>query len=704
MAQQRIQFRRDTSGAWALNNPTLAKGEPGYETDTGRWKIGDGNLPWLDLPWKAETGPAGPQGPQGLSGPAGLTGPQGIQGDKGETGSQGPQGIQGPAGEKGDTGATGSQGPQGIQGPKGDAAGLNVKGTAATWPPDDNPEEEDLWILPDPTPSGTPSEYDPGDGVIWNGTAWQDTGPIRGEAGPQGPQGPQGVAGATGGVGPQGPAGADGTDGVNGTNGTNGADGADAVNPVFTIGTVTAGDTPSVVLSGTYPNLVLNFVLPDSTDSGGGGGGGGSDPNYSTTFTQNPVGKQVIVGEQYTLTATAVTNDTGPITYQWQKKTEGSNSFVGISSTNSTSYTVPTTEVGTTTYRCYATTLNAFGYSSPAEIVCVASGEPDGLVWTDSDFDRKDASNPNFEEEYSIWLRYIEGIDNAMYASGYRSLDGMNWFENNITGVGGTYSAYKTPLPMHYIFGVYTNGVIRSSNGQDFSAVDWLSDQNVYYYSATDGSQLYLSWKDSSYPQNIQYINVVDPFGGPAETMWSHVGFSPTDGPEIFKTQFEFLDSGVVVLVDHDNIWSGVAGDEGPEWVLTKRVPFVFPPGTVEKKPAVLVTNDPAAPKNVIVAPTGNTVYASEDGETYTSYTLPTASEWSSCGFAVINGNPTYFLMSQSSTTTMCISNDGVNWTQQLMSPRARVYGICYHKAQDRWIIADQEYVAPGEYGYSFNG
>ena len=267
MSQQRIQFRRDTSGAWALNNPTLAKGEPGYETDTNRWKIGDGNLPWLDLPWKAETGPEGPQGPQGLTGPPG-NGPQGIQGEKGETGSQGPQGIQGSAGgkgEKGETGATGSQGPQGIQGPKGDAAGLNVKGTATTWPPDGSPAEEDLWILPNPTPSGTPSEYDPGDGVLWNGTSWQDTGPIRGEVGPQGPQGPQGESGSTGATGPagsQGPAGSNGNDGVNGTNGTNGAPGADAVNPVFTIGTVTAGSTPNVILDGTC----LLYTSPSPRD------------------------------------------------------------------------------------------------------------------------------------------------------------------------------------------------------------------------------------------------------------------------------------------------------------------------------------------------------------------------------------------------------------------------------------------------------
>ena len=55
---------------------------------------------------------------------------------------------------------------------------------------------------------------------------------IPGPAGPQGetgPAGPQGEAGAT---------------------------------PTFTIGTVTAGETPEVTLTGTPPDYVLNFVLP----------------------------------------------------------------------------------------------------------------------------------------------------------------------------------------------------------------------------------------------------------------------------------------------------------------------------------------------------------------------------------------------------------------------------------------------------------
>lgn len=45
----RIILRRDTSINWEKNNPVLLLGEPGYETDTGNLKIGDGNSKWNDL-------------------------------------------------------------------------------------------------------------------------------------------------------------------------------------------------------------------------------------------------------------------------------------------------------------------------------------------------------------------------------------------------------------------------------------------------------------------------------------------------------------------------------------------------------------------------------------------------------------------------------------------------------------------------------
>lgn len=44
-----IQVRRDTAANWTSANPTLASGEIGLETDTGRYKIGNGTTPWNSL-------------------------------------------------------------------------------------------------------------------------------------------------------------------------------------------------------------------------------------------------------------------------------------------------------------------------------------------------------------------------------------------------------------------------------------------------------------------------------------------------------------------------------------------------------------------------------------------------------------------------------------------------------------------------------
>lgn len=44
-----FRIRRDTSAAWATNNPVLQEGEPGYETDTKRLRIGDGVNPFTAL-------------------------------------------------------------------------------------------------------------------------------------------------------------------------------------------------------------------------------------------------------------------------------------------------------------------------------------------------------------------------------------------------------------------------------------------------------------------------------------------------------------------------------------------------------------------------------------------------------------------------------------------------------------------------------
>jgi len=70
----RVQIRRDTALNWTTNDPILLDGEFGYETDTGRYKIGNGIDVWSDLIYSL-VGITGPTGSQGVTGPTGPSGP-----------------------------------------------------------------------------------------------------------------------------------------------------------------------------------------------------------------------------------------------------------------------------------------------------------------------------------------------------------------------------------------------------------------------------------------------------------------------------------------------------------------------------------------------------------------------------------------------------------------------------------------------------
>lgn len=56
----RIRLRRGTASGWASTNPILATGELGYESDTGKAKVGDGSTAWNSLgyivQWSTITG------------------------------------------------------------------------------------------------------------------------------------------------------------------------------------------------------------------------------------------------------------------------------------------------------------------------------------------------------------------------------------------------------------------------------------------------------------------------------------------------------------------------------------------------------------------------------------------------------------------------------------------------------------------------
>lgn len=59
MALVRIRFRRGTAATWSSNNPVLLSGEPGWETDTNKIKIGDGVTAWSSLTYLTTGGGGG---------------------------------------------------------------------------------------------------------------------------------------------------------------------------------------------------------------------------------------------------------------------------------------------------------------------------------------------------------------------------------------------------------------------------------------------------------------------------------------------------------------------------------------------------------------------------------------------------------------------------------------------------------------------
>ena len=58
MATQ-IQLRRDTAANWTSNNTVLAAGEFAWESDTNKFKIGDGTTAWTSLAYASDGDTAG---------------------------------------------------------------------------------------------------------------------------------------------------------------------------------------------------------------------------------------------------------------------------------------------------------------------------------------------------------------------------------------------------------------------------------------------------------------------------------------------------------------------------------------------------------------------------------------------------------------------------------------------------------------------
>jgi hypothetical protein len=237
-----IQFRRGTASQWSTANPQLAAGELGLETDTGKFKVGDGSTYWNTLAYSS--GPAGAAGPTGATGPQGAAGADGADGSDGAAGPTGATGPQGAAGADGADGSDGAAGPTGATGPQGAAGADGADGSDGA-----------------AGPTGA-------------------TGP-QGAAGADGADGSDGAAGPTGATGPQGAAGADGADGSDGAAGPTGATGPqgdDGIEASATAPTDTdvlwldTSTTGSAALSQAGLETYLNgnlgtAIIPDTNDA-----------------------------------------------------------------------------------------------------------------------------------------------------------------------------------------------------------------------------------------------------------------------------------------------------------------------------------------------------------------------------------------------------------------------------------------------------
>lgn len=71
MTIARLQIRRDTAANWVTANPILSQGEIGFETDTFRYKIGDGSTVWTSLVYESGLFPNGTKSSPNLIAAAG---------------------------------------------------------------------------------------------------------------------------------------------------------------------------------------------------------------------------------------------------------------------------------------------------------------------------------------------------------------------------------------------------------------------------------------------------------------------------------------------------------------------------------------------------------------------------------------------------------------------------------------------------------
>lgn len=271
MSYTRILVRRGTATEWTTANPILASGEFGFETNTGKFKVGNGSSNWAALPYflnfdavKAAIVDSAPTALDTLNELALALG----EDQNFATTILGALADKAPLESPTFTGTV-------------DMSGATLSGVMLPI----------NWM-------GTFSDletYAENDMVYWNGSVFYATGPnlsnsegyyptapgadwelfaSKGDTGATGPTGPQGPTGLTGATGPQGIQGSTGPTGPTGPTGAQGATGAQGplgtwsqtIKPISTSSYTFIADDADKFLTTTYDafgymTITLNDVL-----------------------------------------------------------------------------------------------------------------------------------------------------------------------------------------------------------------------------------------------------------------------------------------------------------------------------------------------------------------------------------------------------------------------------------------------------------
>ena len=239
---------------------------------------------------------------------------------------------------------------------------------------------------------------------------------------------------------------------------------------------MTTSGAGGVLSWSTLASSGITFVdAPTSSDSPGSTGDLSFDDNYfyvktasgwrrasligwgiSIVITSHPSSSTAAIGSSVTLSAAAQTSNGGPVNYQWQSSSTGSD-FAAITGAESSSYTV-TVSSGTTdiTYRC----------------MIFASGAT--TAFTDTATISLEAAGAN--------LLLIESGDHLHTEAG----DGLLH-----SGPGSSITITQQPTDQTLSGTSLTMSVVATNSGSGLLSYQWQESQNggVAWYSITQGTQ-----------------------------------------------------------------------------------------------------------------------------------------------------------------------------------------------------------------------